>query len=497
MTGIKLLQLLFLLNKIFQHFFSLSLMKKKKFCLYELREVYYFFIKILLSESSVNRNILILSKNFPVIFSEISRNFKLGSNMQFFTEKKATIKIKNYFGLQLNYIDKFYGFKCREIFFKNFILLLRKLFFTLSSSLPFQLGCLISYLVSISEGRYFSFKNSNLFFFLRKTIRTFSLNKFSKSIILLKNIQTGFDYKTKGIFYFEELLLFLTICSLKQRTCMLTNIHLNYYVWHKKRKTIKAQKFLKNINKHLIFKECLFQRKLTYFKNIGKTTLLTFNSITNNILFFPKFKGHILTLKSVQKNVDLFFDFEEWKTILSRYLWSKVYLINNIPSKNFDRCHLFFFKIINFINTIQTKLLCKLSSLELHCEQMSYKGNFSYKVAKKGVSKITTTLKIDKELELENENANFFFLKLVIFMKKMILDLQAIDNNNCLKWNSSFLKKDKIFARKEFFLKNLNRWELIFEHRVTCFLYSSLDLTALQLKDYFELNWFSFRRIGL
>ena len=79
----------------------------------------------------------------------------------------------------------------------------------------------------------------------------------------------------------------------------------------------------------------------------------------------------------------------------------------------------------------------------------------------------------------------------------MILDLQAIDNNYFLKWNSSLLKKDKIFARKELFLGNLNRWELIFDHRVTSFLFSSLDLTTLQLKDYFELNWFSFRRSGL
>jgi hypothetical protein len=216
--------------------------------------------------------------------------------------------------------------------------------------------------------------------------------------------------------------------------------------------------------------------------------LLTFNSSTNSILFFPKFKGHILTLKSLQKNFDLFFDFEEWKTILSRFLWSKGNLINNVLSKNFDRCRLFFFKIINFINTIQTKLLYKLSSIELYCEQTNYKRNFSYKIAKKGVSKIATILKIDKKMELENENADFFFLKLVIFIKKMILDLQAIDNNYYLKWNSSLLKKDKIFARKELFLGNLNRWELIFDHRVTSFLFSSLDLTTLQLKDYFELN---------
>ena len=497
MTGVILLRQLFLLNKIFQHFFSLSFIKKKKFCLYDLREVYYFLIKILLHDSRVNQNFLILSKTLSVIFSDIFRNFYLEWNTRFFKEKKATVKIKNYFRLHLNYLEKFYFFKWREIFFKNFILLMRKLFFTLSSSLPFQLSCLISYFVSINGARCFSFKTSNLFFFLRKTIKAFSWNKFSKSIVLLKNIQTGFDYKNKGIFYFEELLLFLTICSLKQRTCLLNNIHLNYFFCHKKRKTTKAQKFLKNINNHLIFKECLFQGKPTYFQEICKTTLLTFNSSTNSILFFPKFKGHILTLKSLQKNFDLFFDFEEWKTILSRYLWSKVNLINNVLSKNFDRCRLFFFRIINFINTIQTKLLYKLSSLELYCEQMNYKRNFSYKIAKKGVSKIATILKIDKEMELENENANFFFLKLVIFIKKMILDLQAIDNNYFLKWNSSLLKKNKIFARKELFLRNLNRWELIFDHRVTCFLFSSLDLTTLQLKDYFELNWFSFRRSGL
>ena len=94
MTGVILLRLLFLLNKIFQHFFSLSFMKKKKFCLYELREVYYFLIKILLPESRVNRNILILSKNFPVIFSDISRSFNLERNTRFFKEKKATVKIK-------------------------------------------------------------------------------------------------------------------------------------------------------------------------------------------------------------------------------------------------------------------------------------------------------------------------------------------------------------------------------------------------------------------
>ena len=82
---------------------------------------------------------------------------------------------------------------------------------------------------------------------------------------------------------------------------------------------------------------------------------------------------------------------------------------------------------------------------------MNYKRNFSYKIAKKGVSKIATILKIDKEMELENENATFFFLKLVIFIKKMILDLQAIDNNYFLKWNSSLLKKIKYLLEKNSF----------------------------------------------
>ena len=88
MTGVILLRLLFLLNKIFQHFFSLSFIKKKKFCLYELREVYYFLIKILLLEPRVNRNFLILSKNFSVIFSDIFKNFYLEWNTRIFKEKK-------------------------------------------------------------------------------------------------------------------------------------------------------------------------------------------------------------------------------------------------------------------------------------------------------------------------------------------------------------------------------------------------------------------------
>ena len=117
------------------------------------------------------------------------------------------------------------------------------------------------------------------------------------------------------------------------------------------------------------------------------------------------------------------------------------------------------------------------------------------------LSLILPTLSNANQINISSDELNFDKLKheLIFTGNVYAYDGQIKIWSEILKviLNEDNSEIDKIFARKGLFLKNLNRWELIFDHRVTCFLFSSLDLTTLQLKDYFELNWFSFRRSGL
>ena len=498
--------------KIFEYLFFFSpknIIKRSN--LYELRELFNFFLKIFHLEFFREKNAFsIFLKKFANFFFEILNfgYFKL-KNVVWRCNRKNLSKIStknfNYF---FGMILKSSSLGYRLSFFKNFTLIFKRWIF---GKLTIGLTFLNFIKSSIKHIKSFQFSYLNGISFPSWSYRKFSKNAFQIELLEKsfqnKNLEKIFSFISYAFFSFNEFVNFLYINYIElqipwdSKEFLLYNSNMLVSSQRKKHKFVNAEKFLIKIKKHKTFKECIQGLNFCLFveKNFNLGGIF-FKSLQYRILYLPKFRIHKILLEIYQKNLNMFFELDQLKKNLVLIAPSKIFMVTTSISKTINNYSLFLFKILHYLYILKFKILNNLFSIEKTSEKGYKHDKYSYMKVKIEVLGVQKTINEFKHLNLKIKNLHFttiMVIRMLVKVAKKFKKKTALGSKYFKKYlfrieNIESIKQENIFLEK------LNYWQKIFENRLNCFIYCFIELKISKVRiKFFEFNEFSFRQIGL
>lgn len=497
--------------KIFEYLFFFSPKRiKKRSKLYELRELFNFFIKIFQMNFFKNYTFLILLKKFTKFFFEIlnSSYFK-SKNLNHLNKCRTLSRISTqYFNYFFSMITKSSSLGYRLSFFKNFTIISKKWILG-----EHTIGLTPFDIIKSSIKHFKNFQNSYLtgisflFWSYRKFNNHPSQIELVEKSIQNKNLGEIFSDINFVFFSFDEFINFFFmeyvelqipwICKkfILYDSNLITLSRSNIY------RLFKAEKFLVKIKKYKTFKSCLRGLNFCLFveKNFSSKVFF-FKSFKYRFLYLPKFKIHNLFLEIFQKNINIFFELDQLKENLVLITPSKFFIVATHTSKKINSYTLFLFKILNYIYILKFKILNNLFSIETTWKNGYNQDKYSYTNVKIGVFGLQKQINDFRYLNLTIKNLHFSFImvnQLLVTLTKKIKEKIVSQRKDFRKYLFK-IKSIESNKQENIFLERLNYWQKIFENRLNCFIYCLIELKYPKVKTkFFEFNEFSFRQIGL
>jgi len=482
---------------------------KKRLILYEIKELYYFLLKIFKNKYFWN-NWKTTHKAY-FFFNEIL-NFVLNCSNEiiwFSSKKSQYLRYLNYyFSKKIKFSTSIlFEYKCLilENFFRNFNLFIRN-WILKSNYNRIRVNLVINQNKNFNWFHFYFTK----FFFPSFYLSDKLLKKVSQAItwkfFFPKNeTKTLFKFLIRKIFFFEDFIVFFAIFSLKKRIFDIKKFVYNFFFDVLKImkistfKLFKAKKFLVDINKFNKLKNLLINENIHLFiRKSNKLKFFPLNFGKMKLVFLTNFKGKNSIINLFKKNLLSLFELERLKMKLSSFFLLKVFIVYLKSLKSVNKYSLFLFNILNILYHLKIKILRILSIIEKKFEKNLFKLSLIFQGFKQSFSKFKKISFFNKILDFENENVHIAFLKLIRIIINLNKKLSAT-SKGIKKYNNLYLIRIKNIPEVKHCdkrLENLNDWQIIFEIRLSYFFYSIIDFDNHVFKNGLELNDYNFRRTG-